>query len=292
MAIAQKEGDIENMDKTISHHDRVSFTSRKGQIVTGTITGILWGRKWKTISITDDFGHCWTWKTTHDSYQDGQGLKFISTAKPKQVEVAQSKRKELNEKKWEIQKKNSDRLHEENIKIGDTIVVRGTHYNWDAEVAAINYRESKVGIIRKGADILDDFIFGQAFKSRTRTRTYKWIGMNCIIEVKHGNGVIAKDTVSIPTHVLTTLKKDRYQEELKKNGCTQIKFTNGEFISNSYAFAKEKQPLDTIARFGRWPGISMLDGGDTTVKFDKDTELFWLNTEFYMATRTHSHDIV
>lgn len=267
------------LDPLMNTGDTVEFGSRKGALIRGVITDIKWGRKYSHLSITDTTGHLWGYRITSQNYKDTPSLKFISKANSKQLAVAVEKRNELENKLYEKKRENTDRLFKEKVAPGDTIVVRGSHGNWEAEVDEVNYREGKVGIRRKNFGFIggDDL---SILYSRRKARTHRWIAMNFIVEVKKGKGITSQNIKSVPEQVKESLKKDRYSNELSAKGHVQIKYSNGEFISSSYAVAKEKHPIEMLAnrRVGRYEGMSMLDSGDETVKFDKDLNLYWIDT--------------
>jgi len=259
--------------------DRVSFVTRKGETITGTITSVKLGRKWSNIDITDDSDKCWGYKTVNDYYSD-KGLKFIGKAQTKKLEAAQEKRHELIEKKYENHKKNVDKLHETKAEIGDTIVIRSDRGNWTAEVDKIDYRTGKVGIKRRGSERSEDDFdqISSLFGRKKRVQTHRWISMNCIVEVKKGNGVPSSSVQPLPEKVLRVFDKEIYQTSLKNNGHTQISFSNGEFINDSYAISKQKDEITRLSIYRNVPGLSMYDSSDKTVKFDKEKSLFWINT--------------
>jgi hypothetical protein len=253
----------------ISVGDKVQFSSRKGPI-TGIVTASECGRKYHNISITDEKNNCWTFHSRSSCYEDSD-LKFLGKADTQKVEVAKEKLNEIISKKNEFIYNNTSKLFDEKVKKGDTVVIRGTHSNWEAEVDEVNYQTGKVGIKRRGVE--------EARAYGRNVREHRWIAMNCIIEVKHGNGILQANYETIPGQVSTVLIKERYQKELEEKGYTQISFSNGEFISDSYALSKTKEPLDRLSKYRQVPGLAIYDtSSNPTVKFDKEKSLFWLNT--------------
>lgn len=259
--------------------DRVQFDSKKG-LITGTITNIQSGRKWTSLGITDSDNRLWGYKSVKFYYTTG--LKFLGKSDTKTLKKATEKRQELDEKKYENHRKNVDKLWDIKPEIGDTIVIRSNQGNWTAEVDELNYKEGKVGIKKRnsGSSGIEDPMMSMLFGSRKkRVQTHRWIPMNCIVEVKKGTGVKSDDIKPIPSPVVTALKKDRYQKDLEDKGVTQITFTNGEFISSSYAFSETKAPLVQVANYRNYPGLHMYDGPyKQTVKFDSTLKLFWIDT--------------
>lgn len=251
--------------------DKVSFISKHGHgKITGVITCNSLGRKWHNLEITTDDGKLWHYKTTHGCYSETPNLTFISKAKKEELHEACESRMEHTKKILDQKFENTSKLWDDKVQKGDTITIKGRTHNWDAEVDEINYREGKVGIKVPGAD-------NPRWDGR-RHKTHQWIPMQFVLAVKKGIGITSDRKEALPAHVLTSFQKDRYQKEFTEKGCTQIEYSNGEFISSSYAMAKDKSTLDSLVRVRQVKGMRMMDSGNETVKYDETNKLFWVDT--------------
>jgi hypothetical protein len=249
--------------------DKVSFVSSKGKTIVGIITDINHGTKYLRISITDSEKHLWTYKSSSHHYS--AGLNYIGSSSETEEQAANKIRHEKETERYN--KKYEDVKALDKISVGDTITIKGRTHNWNAEVDEINYREGKVGIKIPGSDTR--ISYGK------RVRTHQWIPMHFVLDVKKGNGILKTNCISIPEKVLNAMNNNsRYQSELDSQTYTQIQFSNGEFICDSYALSKEKRTLDRLASYRHLPDVklAMYDSSDTKVKFDEVRKLYWLNT--------------
>jgi hypothetical protein len=250
--------------------DKVSFMSKHEHKITGIITSIQRGTKWTNLEITSDDNKLWRFKASHSSYSETLGLTFIGKADAIEKEKAVEKRVEHTKKIHEQKHENTSKLWDKKVEKGDIILIKGRTHNWEAEVDELNYREGKVGIKVPGANY--------PRWDRKRCKTHQWIPMQFVLEIKKGVGITSDKKTPLPGNVAKSFEKDRYQEEFKNKGCTQIQYSNGEFISNSYAISKDKQTLDSLVRIRQHNGLRMMDSGDETVRYDETLNLFWVNT--------------
>lgn len=120
--------------------------------------------------------------------------------------------------------------------VGDTVVIQGPGYRWDAEIGAINYRTGKVGIVRApqpgqtyfskdpNMRILSDALGGLFGTRSRRTREFRWIPATHIVAVKHQERAVP-----------FTLTPEKIAA-VKKEGWKQFRFGR-EFIESSYVVA-------------------------------------------------------
>lgn len=134
----------------VSSGDRVSFTSsRRGTDVEGTITGVKHGRKYiKYLVETDDGAHWWV-KRGSSGYKNS-GMKYLgATAKPDAQRLTKNRREfdqAIDHSKRVRTDEGRERLQQLGVTAGSKIKIRGTHYNWDAEVVDVDYRKGGVRI--------------------------------------------------------------------------------------------------------------------------------------------------
>jgi hypothetical protein len=94
---------------------------------------------------------------------------------------------------------------------------------------------------------------------------------------------MAKIISPVPEKVAKTLAgKPHFNEQLaSEKACTQIRYTNGEFITDSYAMAKDQSDLENLLKSGSYKGMQLWDVSRPVVKFDDSLQIFWVNTGFF-----------
>lgn len=117
--------------------------------VEGTIVNIKHGHKWTTINVTTDDGHHWHSKQRSNSYNNSS-IKFLGKTSDKDAERLKDTRRDfdnaidnMNQRRKEDGRDKVDLM---SIQPGDTITIRGPHYNWNANVVSIDYRKGGVRI--------------------------------------------------------------------------------------------------------------------------------------------------
>lgn len=147
-----KKSKVVKSDKTpdqmmIGH--RIKFTSKKGPVVEGTITGINPGRKHTKISVETDDGQHWWLKRSGTNYVNSN-VKYIGKTTSKDTTRLRKNRIDfdiaLSDQKQEKVDDDRDKISQLGIGPGDTISIRGPHYNWHAQVIDIDYKKGGVRI--------------------------------------------------------------------------------------------------------------------------------------------------
>jgi len=130
---------------------RVSFDSRKGGNIEGTVTNIKSGRKWNKIEVETDDGQHWWLKSTAQSYNDPKlNLKFHGNTSDDDTQRLVDNRRDfenaMHRSKVQRKEDNRSKLEDLDINTGDTIKIKGTSYDWDAKVVSVDYRKGGVRI--------------------------------------------------------------------------------------------------------------------------------------------------
>jgi hypothetical protein len=111
------------------------------------VTSVKSGHKWVTINLTTDDGAHWHSKQHGSGY--GQ-IEFLGKSSTKDVERIKQVRQDFdraiqnqNDRKTDEGRKNINLM---DISVGDTVMIRGSHYNWPAKVVQVDYRKGGVRI--------------------------------------------------------------------------------------------------------------------------------------------------
>lgn len=148
------------------------------------------------------------------------------------------------------------------ISIGDEVLVNYRDGSKWERVAKVNFQSGKVGIERNLRGIESDLAMlkamGAAMGKRFRGPSdVRWIHPDHILKVRQ------------PERKLPCSISDNALEALCDKGWTQLRFSNGEFIVNSYVVAFEREG----AKKGQ-----TYESPDNTVYFDPDLKVYWRNT--------------
>jgi hypothetical protein len=145
------------------------------------------------------------------------------------------------------------------ISIGDEILVNYRDGSKWETVAKVNFKTGKVGIEKHRNDDLEMLMdMAAAIRGKNRrSSNIRWIHPDHILKVKQ------------PERKLPCSISDNALETLCDKGWAQMRFSNGEFIVNSYVVAFEKDN----ARKG-----STYETVDSTIYFDPDLKVYWRNT--------------
>jgi translation initiation factor IF-1 len=114
-----------------------------------TVTSVKHGHKWITVKGDTDDGAHWHSKQRSMSY-GGSNMKFLGKSAQKDTEKHVKNRRDfersIDDDKMKGKIQGRKKLEDLNVRAGDTVVIRGTHYNWEAKVMSLDYRQGGVRI--------------------------------------------------------------------------------------------------------------------------------------------------
>jgi len=132
---------------------------------------------------------------------------------------------------------------------------------WEV-VAKVNFQSGKIGIQRRLGGLTSELALLKSMAGAMGRRMrgpsdVRWVHPDHIIEVRQ------------PERKLPCTLSDRALETLMDQGWVQLKFSNGEFIVNSYVVAFEKE----ATRKGQ-----TYETSDNTIYRDAELKVYWRNT--------------
>lgn len=114
-----------------------------------TVTGVQHGHKWITVKGDTDDGSHWHSKQ-RDSGYDRSNLKFLGIASKKDEQKHVKNRRDfersIEDDKAKLKNEGRKTISELGIEVGNTVTIKGTHYNWQAKVMDIDYKQGGVRI--------------------------------------------------------------------------------------------------------------------------------------------------
>jgi hypothetical protein len=140
-----------NKTKKKPDHIQVGHRVQLSNGVEMTVTGIKYGRKYTTILGDTDEGAHWHTKQrgSFDSYK-GSTLKYLGKTAEKDKQKHVKNRRDfdsaLQDEKTKRKVQGRNKVEELNIQPGNTISIRGTHYNWEAKVVSVDWKQGGVRI--------------------------------------------------------------------------------------------------------------------------------------------------
>lgn len=170
-------------------HITVGDRVRLNNGVEGTITAVSHGHKYLTVKLTTDDGKHWHSKQREWGYR-GSSLKYLGKTSKKDAERIVKTRRDFdaaiqnqNQRRVDEGRKNIDLMK---ISVGDTVMIRGSHYNWPAKVVQVDHRKGGVRIDQvrtrrqRGRGYMG---FGFGFGGPT-TQHYRFIPATSIVSSK------------------------------------------------------------------------------------------------------------
>jgi hypothetical protein len=114
-----------------------------------TVVDVKHGHKWVTVNGDTDDGAHWHSKQRSSLYSGGN-LKFLGKAlerdKKKHITNRRDYDRSIQDDKTKMKVQGQKTLEQLGVDVGDTVEIKGTRYNWTAEVMSLDYRQGGVRI--------------------------------------------------------------------------------------------------------------------------------------------------
>jgi hypothetical protein len=178
-----------NKTKKKPDYFQVGHRVRLSNGVEVTITGIKHGHKYTTVFGDTDEGQHWHSKQRNGDMYRSSTIKYIGKTseedKQKHVKNRRDFDRSLMDDKLKRKVQGRNKVEELNIQPGNTISIKGSHYNWQAKVVSVDWKQGGVRIDQQ-RQRRQRGGFGSypgLFSGGTVTTHYRFIPAGAIVDV-------------------------------------------------------------------------------------------------------------